>query len=70
MMRFRLPLVFLLLTFLPFLVATASAQQLPPVEPPKPMPGAQTEAPNLRVTTTEVLVPTLVEKRGGGISTV
>ena len=31
------------------------------------MPGAQTEAPNLRVTTTEVLVPTLVEKRGGGI---
>jgi len=31
------------------------------------MPGAQTAAPNLRVTTTEVLVPTLVEKRGGGI---
>jgi VWFA-related protein len=31
------------------------------------MPGAQTEAPNLRVTTTEVLVPTLVEKRGAGI---
>ena len=31
------------------------------------MPGAQAEAPNLRVTTTEVLVPTLVEKRGGGI---
>jgi len=31
------------------------------------MPGAQGEAPNLRVTTTEVLVPTLVEKRGGGI---
>ncbi len=31
------------------------------------MPGAQSERPNLRVTTTEVLVPTLVEKRGGGI---
>jgi len=43
------------------------AQQLPPVEPPKPMPAAQGAAPSLRVTTTEVLVPTLVEKRGGGI---
>jgi VWFA-related protein len=31
------------------------------------MPGAQGAAPSLRVTTTEVLVPTLVEKRGGGI---
>ena len=31
------------------------------------MPGAQNGAPNLRVTTTEVLVPTLVEKKGGGI---
>lgn len=31
------------------------------------MPGTQTGAPNLRVTTTEVLVPTLVEKKGGGI---
>ncbi len=43
------------------------AQQLPPVVPPKPMPCDRTEQPNLRVTTTEVLVPTLVEKRGGGI---
>ena len=67
MMRLRLPLVLLPLIFSSFLAASASAQQLPPVEPPKPMPGAQTEAPNLRVTTTEVLVPTLVEKRGGGI---
>ena len=67
MMRLRLPLAFSLLIFLPSLVAIASAQQLPPAEPPKPMPGAQTEAPSLRVTTTEVLVPTLVEKRGGGI---
>ena len=31
------------------------------------MPGAQGAAPSLRVTTTEVLVPTLVEKKGGGI---
>ncbi|HEY1803007.1 MAG TPA: VWA domain-containing protein [Terracidiphilus sp.] len=43
------------------------AQQLPPIEPPKPMPGAQGEAPSLRVTTTEVLVPTLVEAKNGGI---
>jgi VWFA-related protein len=31
------------------------------------MPGAPSDANTLRVTTTEVLVPTLVEKRGGGI---
>ena len=31
------------------------------------MPASQNGAPNLRVTTTEVLVPTLVEKKGGGI---
>jgi VWFA-related protein len=52
--------------------ATAQAQQLPPpklppIEAPPPMPSAQAGAPNLRVTTTEVLVPTLVEKKGGGI---
>jgi VWFA-related protein len=49
------------------LAAVCRAQQLPPIEPPRPMPSAQREAPDLRVTTTEVLVPTLVEKRGGGI---
>jgi VWFA-related protein len=43
------------------------SQQLPPVEAPLPMPVPQGETANLRVTTTEVLVPTLVEKRGGGI---
>jgi len=42
------------------------AQQLPAAEPPLPMPSAHDE-PTLRVTTTEVLVPTLVEKRGGQI---
>lgn len=45
----------------------ASAQQLPPAEPPQPLPGAHADMPTLRVTTNEVLVPTLVEKRGGGI---
>ena len=45
----------------------AWAQQLPPIEPPQPMPPPPGETANLRVTTTEVLVPTLVEKRGGGI---
>ncbi|HEY1983859.1 MAG TPA: VWA domain-containing protein [Terracidiphilus sp.] len=43
----------------------AKAQQGPPAEPPQPLPGAQ--GPTLRITTNEVLVPTLVEKRGGGI---
>jgi VWFA-related protein len=46
----------------------AGAQQLPPPEPPRPMPGAsRNSAPTLRVTTNEVLVPTLVEKKDGGI---
>ena len=45
----------------------AAAQQLPPVEPPKPLPSAHAEEPTLRVTAKEVLVPTLVEKPGGGI---
>jgi VWFA-related protein len=43
------------------------AQQLPPLESPKPLQSEQSEMPSLRVTTTEVLVPTLVEKRGGGV---
>ncbi len=47
--------------------ATAGAQQMPPIEPPQPMPSAQQQTPNLRVTANEVLVPTLVEKRGGGV---
>jgi VWFA-related protein len=66
-MGFSLSAVYRSLIFFFSLAATLSAQQLPPVEPPKPMPGAQAEAPNLHVTTSEVLVPTLVEKRGGGI---
>lgn len=44
------------------------APQLPPVEPPKPMPiPHSSQAPALRVTTTEVLVPTLVEKPDGEV---
>jgi VWFA-related protein len=40
--------------------------QLPPIEPPKPMPGSHnSNTPTLRVTTNEVLVPTLVEKPHG-----
>ncbi len=48
-------------------LAAASAQGLPAAEPPKPLPTPRGESPSLRVTTTEVLVPTLVEKKGGGI---
>jgi len=51
--------------FLP--IAAARAQQMPPAEPPLPLPSAHQEAPTIRVTTNEVLVPTLVEKRGGGV---
>jgi VWFA-related protein len=43
------------------------AQQLPPIQPPKPLPTAQNDTATLRITTTEVLVPTLVEKKGGGV---
>jgi VWFA-related protein len=52
------------------ILATTSAsraQQIPPAEPPLPMPGAHQESPNLRVTTNEVLVPTLVEKHDGEV---
>ena len=50
------------------LVPTAAAQQqIPPAEPPKPLPGTQSSEPTLRVTTNEVLVPTLVEKKDGDV---
>src|SRR6185437_16398361 len=42
-------------------------QQLPPIESPKPMPSPDQQGPTLSVTTTEVLVPTLVEKPNGTI---
>jgi len=47
--------------------AVAGAQQMPPAEPPLPLPGVHSDAPTLRLHTTEVLVPTLVEKSGGGV---
>ena len=47
--------------------AANGAQQLPPIEPPRPMPSTHSDTTTLRVTATEVLVPTLVEKREGGI---
>jgi VWFA-related protein len=45
----------------------APAQQIPPAEPPLPMPGSNQQAPTIRVTTNEVLVPTLVEKHDGEV---
>lgn len=56
-----------LLTLSLLVLSSASAQQLPPPEPPKPMPGANDANTTIRVTTNEVLVPTLVEKNGGGV---
>ena len=50
------------------LASAAGAQQLPPIEPPQPLPTpTHPDSTTLRVTASEVLVPTLVEKRGGGI---
>lgn len=58
-----------LLAFLAFAVMAGRAwsQQLPPPEPPRPIPVTAAEKPTVRVTTNEVLVPTLVEKRDGSI---
>ena len=50
----------------PALSQPAAQQQIPPAEPPLPMPGSPQE-PTLRITTREVLVPTLVQKRDGSI---
>jgi VWFA-related protein len=53
--------------FLLSAAVSAGAQQIPPAEPPQPMPGAQPDSPTIRVTTNEVLVPTLVEKHDGEV---
>jgi VWFA-related protein len=66
-MRFRISPRVLLAVFVVSCVGTVGAQQLPPPEPARPMPAAPGGDTTLRVTTTEVLVPTLVEKKGGGI---
>lgn len=63
--------VFFILIGAGLAIASACAQQLPPAEPPQSMPGAHADAQpattTLRVTTTEVLVPTLVEKSNGDV---
>lgn len=49
-------------------MAVSQAQQpIPAAEPPLPMPGAEQSDQVLRLTTKEVLVPTLVEKHDGGV---
>jgi VWFA-related protein len=59
---------FLMFALLPCASGFARAQQLPPAEPPQAMPGSHSNSTTLRVTTNEVLVPTLVERpHGGGI---
>jgi VWFA-related protein len=55
------------ITLLLLIGAAAGAQQMPPAEPPQPVPSAHADVPTLRVSANEVLVPTLVEKRGGGV---
>lgn len=45
----------------------ATAQELPPPEPPKPLPSTQSGQTVLRSTTNVVLVPTLVEKDHGEV---
>ena len=47
--------------------AAAAAQQMPPAEPPLPLPSAHTSTTTLRVRANEVLVPTLVEKPDGDV---
>ena len=53
------------------IAAAASAQQMPPIEPPLPVPSAHPstnpDVPTLRVRANEVLVPTLVENSHGGV---
>jgi VWFA-related protein len=55
------------LLVLSLLQGAAAQQQIPPPEPPQPLPGTQAIEPTLRVTTNEVLVPTLVEKKDGDV---
>src|SRR5580698_3239771 len=68
-MRFSEPASSVLIgaAWIVFAAAAAHSQQIPPAEPPLPMPGAKQESPTIRVTTNEVLVPTLVEKDDGEV---
>jgi len=70
-MRFGL-LSFPSVVFAALLAGSSAAQTLPPAEPPLLLPGAVaadavSRVPALRITANEVLVPTLVEKRDGGV---
>jgi VWFA-related protein len=56
-----------LLVLLAGTAVTGAQQQLPPIEPPKPLPTTHDQTATIRVTTNEVLVPTLVEKRDGDV---
>jgi VWFA-related protein len=58
---------FVFAAFLTPVAVAMAQQQIPPAEPPLPMPGAHQESPTIRVTTNEVLVPTLVEKHNGEV---
>ena len=59
---------FAILAWLATAAAAVSAQQLPPAEPPQPLPSAHADATaTLHVTANEALVPTLVEKPGGNV---
>jgi VWFA-related protein len=63
-MRFRFDCS--LLTLLLAAAAVTHAQQLPPAEPPQPLPSNHaSDTPTLHMTANEVLVPTLVEKSSG-----
>lgn len=63
---FLLSLVLLPLAAITPMHAQQLPPSLPPIEPAKPLPESQPQA-TLSVTTTEVLVPTLVEKPNGEI---
>jgi VWFA-related protein len=66
-MRFGLSGFHIFLIGASLTAVVAGAQQLPPIEPPQPLPGAHGGTTTLHVTANEVLVPTLVEKPGGGV---
>lgn len=68
-MRFSEPASSVLLgaVWIVFTATAALSQQVPPNEPPKPMPTQNQGTTTLRVNTNEVLVPTLVEKHDGEV---
>jgi VWFA-related protein len=59
--------LFLISAFVCLGISAIQGQQIPPAQPPSPYPSPRQSTETLRVTTNEVLVPTLVESRNGGI---